>query len=327
MTTAAQAIRIDRTGGPEVLQLHDTTVDAPADDEVLVQQQACGVNYIDIYYRTGLYPMALPGGCGVEAAGVIVQVGAAAGKLKPGMRVAYVGAIPGAYATHRIVKADRVVPLPGWLDSPTAAAVLLQGLTAHYLLHSTYPVQAGTAILLHAAAGGVGSLLGQWAAHKGATVIGVVGNEAKIDHARKNGCAHVIDGSREDFAARVRDLTGGKGVDVVYDSVGQSSWTGSLQSLKPRGIMVSFGQASGPVPTLQVGQLGTLGSLFLTRPSLFHYIPTQHELLQRATQLFLAFKSGAVKTPSVSSFALRDAAAAHAALEGRQTVGKVILTV
>ena len=169
--------------------------------------------------------------------------------------------------------------------------------------------------------------LGQWAAHKGATVIGVVGNAAKIDHARKNGCAHVIDGSREDFAARVRDLTGGKGVDVVYDSVGQSSWTGSLQSLKPRGIMVSFGQASGPVPALQVGQLGTLGSLFLTRPSLFHYIPTQHELLQRATQLFLAFKSGAVKTPTISGFALRDAAAAHAALEGRQTVGKVILTV
>ncbi|MGB4101845.1 MAG: quinone oxidoreductase [Alphaproteobacteria bacterium] len=327
MTDAAQAIRFDQTGGPEVLRLQDVAVAAPAHDEVLVQQQACGVNYLDIYYRTGLYPMALPGGCGVEAAGVIAAVGANAGKLAPGMRVGYVTATPGAYATHRIVKADRVVPLPHWLDSPTAAAVLLQGLTAHYLLHSTYPVQPGTVILLHAAAGGVGSLLGPWAVRKGATIIGVVGSAAKIDAALKNGCAHVIDSSREDFTARVQAITGGKGVDVVYDSVGQSSWAGSLQSLKPRGMMVSFGQASGAVPSLQVGQLGTMGSLFLTRPSLFHYIPTQHELLQRATSLFLALKSGAVKVPPIRSFALRDAAAAHAALEGRQTVGKVILTV
>ena len=327
MDLAAHAIRIDRTGGPEVLQLREIALDAPNADEVLVQNQACGVNFIDIYYRTGLYPMGLPGGCGVEAAGVIVAVGAAAGKLKPGQRVAYVDAIPGAYATHRIVKADRIVPLPDWLDSPTAAAVLLQGLTAQYLLHSTYPVQAGTVILLHAAAGGVGSLLAQWAAHKGATVIGVVGSAAKIDHALKNGCAHVIDGGREDFAPQVRALTGGAGVDVVYDAVGQTTWAGSLQSLKPRGMMVSFGQASGPVPPLQVGQLGTLGSLFLTRPSLFHYTATPRELLRRATHLFLMLKSGAVKTPPISSFALRDAAAAQSALEGRQTMGKVILTV
>lgn len=291
-----------------------------------MQNEVCGVNFIDIYYRTGLYPMGLPGGLGVEAAGTILEVGKP-GKLKPGMRVGYVDSTPGAYATHRLVKAERIIPLPRWLDSMTGAAILLQGLTAHYLLHSTYPVQTGKTVLLHAAAGGVGTLLAQWAAHKGATVIGTVGSAAKLTAARRNGCAHVIDLSAGDFAPQVRELTDGKGVDVVYDSVGQATWTGSLQSLKPRGMMVSFGQASGPVPPLQIGQLASMGSLFLTRPSLFHYVATQRELLQRASSLFLVLKSGAVKSPPVQCYGLRDAAAAHAALEGRQTVGKVILTV
>lgn len=327
MITPAHAIRIDRVGGPEVLQLHDIALPPLAADETLVQNQACGVNYIDVYYRTGLYPMGLPGGCGVEAAGVIITTGKPSSKLHPGMRVAYVDAIPGAYATHRIVKTDKLVPLPDWLDSPTAAAVLLQGLTAQYLLHSTYPVEAGETILIHAAAGGVGSILSQWAAHKGAVVIGVVGNAAKSDHAKNNGCAHVIDSGKEDIAKRVYELTEGKGVNVVYDSVGQATWTASLNSLKPRGMMVSFGQASGAVPPVLVGQLGSLGSLFLTRPSLYHYLATPRELGRRTAHLFLTLKSGVVKTPPVTSFALRDAAAAHTALESRKLVGKAILVV
>ena len=327
MNMAPQTIQITATGGPEVLRLRDCPLPTPQEDEVVVQNQACGVNYVDVYYRSGLYPMTLPGGCGVEAAGIIIASGNPNHKLKPGMRVAYIDVIPGAYTTHRVVKFDRLVPLPDWLDSDTAAAILLQGLTAQFLLHSTYQVQAGTTILLHAAAGGVGSLLSQWAAHKGAMIIGVVGSAAKISHALANGCDAVIDSSQEDIAARTRTLTNGEGVDVVYDSVGQATWLASLQSLKPRGMMVSFGQASGPIPPIMVGQLGSMGSLFLTRPSLFHHIATPRELARRTANLFLILKSGAVKIPPLARFPLAEAAAAHTALESRRTTGKIILTV
>jgi len=299
-----------------------------APHEVLVRHEAIGVNYIDVYHRTGLYPQpAYPAGLGVEAAGVIEAVGSAVQGFTPNMRVAYIATTPGSYATHRAVAVDRLIPLPDWLDCQTAAAILLQGLTAHYLLHSTFEVLPQHTVLLHAAAGGVGLLVAQWARHHGAMVIGTVGSAAKIALATEHGCQQVIDYRREDFVARVKEITEGQGVDVVYDSVGQATFAGSLQCLKPRGMMVSFGQASGAIPPFDCAQLGKLGSLYLTRPSLFHYIATHDELARRAAHLFLALKARVLQAPPLTVFPLQEAAMAHRALESRETVGKIVLEV
>ncbi|MEJ0061795.1 MAG: quinone oxidoreductase [Alphaproteobacteria bacterium] len=320
-----QAITFAAPGGPDIMRLQPLRLGAPGPGEALIRHEAIGVNFIDIYHRTGFYPVALPGGLGLEAAGVVEAVGAGVEKISEGMRVAYVADKPGTYATHNLVKADRLVPLPDWLDSATAAAVLLQGLTAEYLITSSFEVMPWHTILLHAAAGGVGLLLTQWAAHHGATVIGTAGGETKTRLALHYGCAHAIDYQSEDFAERAREITGGLGVDVVYDSVGKTTFEGSLQCLKPRGTLVSFGQSSGAIPPLDVARLGALGSLTLTRPSLPHYIATPQELGRRAAHLFLMLKSGAVLLDQMTRFALADAAKAHEALEGRQTAGKVIL--
>lgn len=321
-----QKIVLSAPGGTANLALHMDTPPPPAAHEVQVRHEAVGVNYIDIYHRTGLYPQPhYPAGLGVEAAGTITAVGNAVKTLKPGQRVAYIAATPGSYATQRNLPADRMVLLPDWLDSATAAAVLLQGLTAEYLTHATFEVLPGQTVLLHAAAGGVGLLLAQWAAANGATVIGTVGSAAKAVIAKDHGCRHVINYRSEDFVARVRELTKGAGAHVVYDSVGAATFDGSLQALRPRGMMVSFGQASGSVPAFDLSRLVSNGSLFLTRPSLFHYIATPEELQRRAAHLFLVLKAGTVKVPPITRFALPEAAAAHTLLESRETVGKIIL--
>lgn len=319
-------ITLRAPGDTTQLSWQETAVPPPAPQEVQVRHEAIGVNYIDIYHRSGLYPQpAYPAGLGVEAAGTIVAVGSAVKTIKPGQRVAYIAATPGSYATHRNLPAERMVLLPDWLDSPSAAAVLLQGLTAEYLIHATYEVLPGQVVLLHAAAGGVGLLLAQWAAANGATVIGTVGSAEKAAIAKAHGCRHIIHYRTENFAARVKELTKGEGAHVVYDSVGATTFDGSLQALRPRGMLVSFGQASGSIPPFDLSRLGGGGSLYLTRPSLFHYIATPEELQRRAAHLLLVLKAGTVKLPPVTRFALADAAKAQLALEARATVGKVIL--
>lgn len=313
-------------GDTTQLSWQETALPPPAPQEVQVRHEAIGVNYIDIYHRSGLYPQpAYPAGLGVEAAGTVVAVGSAVKTIKPGQRVAYIAATPGSYATHRNLPADRMVLLPDWLDSASAAAVLLQGLTAEYLIHATYEVLPGQVVVLHAAAGGVGLLLAQWAAANGATVIGTVGSAEKAAIAKAHGCRHIIHYRTENFAARVKELTKGEGAHVVYDSVGATTFDGSLQALRPRGMLVSFGQASGPIPPFELSRLGGGGSLYLTRPSLFHYIATPEELQRRAAHLLLVLKAGTVKQQPVTRFALADAAKAQLALQARETVGKVIL--
>lgn len=319
-------ILLPTPGAADRLEWRAMELSPPAANEVLVQHEAIGVNYLDIYHRSGLYPQpAYPAGLGVEAAGTITAVGQAVSAFKPGMRVGYVMATPGSYATHRTVPADRLIPLPDWLDCRMAASLLVQGLTAQYLSHSTFEIRPGQWILLHAAAGGVGLLLAQWTSSNGAHVIGTVGSDDKAALALRHGCDHVVNYNRENFVDRVFAITGGKGVDVVYDSVGKATFEGSLQCLKPRGMLVSFGQASGPIPPFDTARLAVGGSLYFTRPSLFHYIASAEELTRRAAHLFLVLKAGTVKPPPITEFALKDAAHAHAALESRQTVGKIIL--
>jgi NADPH2:quinone reductase len=319
------AVRIHEPGGPEVLRWEEVTVGPPGQGQVRLRQTAVGLNYIDTYHRSGLYPLpALPATLGVEGAGVVEAVGPGVTTLHPGDRVAY-GAVPGAYAQSRLIAADRLVPLPDWLADEQAAALMLQGMTAEFLLHRTYRVQPGDTILVQAAAGGVGLLLCQWASRLGATVIGTVSTPEKAALAAAHGCHHVILYSREDFVARVRALTGGAGVAVVYDGVGQSTFLGSLECLRPRGLMVSFGQASGKIAPFDIGLLSAKGSLFLTRPSLFAYIATRDELLASAQAVFEAVHSGALRIEINQRFALQDAADAHRALESRATTGATIL--
>jgi NADPH2:quinone reductase len=320
----AKAIRIERTGGPEVLRFVDVTVGPPGAGEARLRQTAIGVDFVDVYHRTGLYPLSLPTGIGVEAAGVVEEVGAGVERVKPGDRVAYVAA-PGAYATERVVPADRLVRLPDSLGDTAAAGAWLKGLTAAALLLRTHPVQAGDTILVHAAAGGVGSILCQWARTLGATVIGVVSTEEKAVVARLLGCNHVVVSSREDFVARVREITGGRGLPVVYDSVGKATFEGSLDCLRPLGTMVSFGNASGPVPPFDVGLLGRKGSLFLTRPSVFHYVARREDLERYAGALLEMIGSGKVKVDVTRTWPLAEAAEAHRALEGRGTTGSLVL--
>ncbi len=319
------AIRIERTGGPEVLCWTQLEVGDLRPGELRLRHTAVGVNYIDIYFRSGLYPLSLPSGLGLEAAGVVEAVGSGVTEFKPGDRVAYASPPIGAYAEQRCMPADRVVKLPEGLAERTAAAAMLKGLTAHYLIFRTYPVKRGEVILLHAAAGGVGSLLGQWARQLGATVIGTVGSAEKAELARSHGCHHVINYRTEDFAARVRELTGGRGVDVVYDSVGAATFEGSLNSLRRMGMLVSFGNASGQVPAFEPALLAAKGSLFFTRPSLMDYTARREDLVSGAAALFRVLLAGAVRVEVSRTYPLREAAQAHRDLETRQTTASLVL--
>jgi len=319
------AIRIHETGGPEVLRWEEVGVGETAPNEVRVRHAAVGLNFIDIYHRSGLYPLPLPSGIGLEGAGVVEVVGSAVTDLKPGDRVAYAGGPPGAYAEVRNIPADRLVRLPDAIDFRTAAAMMLQGMTAQYLLRRTYRVQAGDTILIQAAAGGVGLIVCQWAKALGATVIGTVSSDEKAALAKAHGCDHPIIYTRENFVARAKEITNGEGVPVVYDSIGKDTFTGSLDCLRPLGMMVTFGNASGPVPPVDTLELSKRGSLFLTRPSLFAYVAKRADLLATAQELFDVVVSGKVKIEVNQTYALKDAAQAHIDLAARKTTGSTIL--
>ena len=319
-----KAIRFEQVGGPEVLQFVDVELPAPGRGIARVKHTAVGVNFIDTYHRTGLYKLPLPSGLGSEAAGVVETVGEGVSNAKPGDRVAYAGAM-GAYAEANNVPADRLVKIPAGVSDETAAAAMLKGMTAQYLLKRTYPVKRGETILFHAAAGGVGLIAGQWAKHLGATVIGTVGSDEKVALAKENGSAHVLNTRKEDWVKRVREITGGVGVPVVYDSIGKDTFMGSLDCLQVRGMMVSFGNASGAVPPFEAGILSAKGSLYLTRPTLMSYTRNAKELQETADDLFAVIASGAVKIAIHQRFKLSEARKAHEALHSRNTTGATIL--
>ncbi|MBU9163681.1 quinone oxidoreductase family protein [Burkholderia multivorans] len=320
-----KAIRYDQPGGPDVMKWVDVEVGAPQAGEVRIKQHAVGLNYIDVYFRTGLYPQPLPGGLGMEAAGEVTAVGEGVGALKVGDRVAYVAQPPGAYAQERVLSAERVVKLPDGIGYDDAASVMLQGLTAHYLLRRTYPVKAGDTILIHAAAGGVGLLVCQWAKALGATVIGTVGSDEKAELAKAHGCDHPIVYTRENFTQRVKEVTNGAGVPVVYDSIGKDTYIGSLDCLAPLGYFVSFGNASGPLPPIDSKEFSSRGSLFFTRPTLFSYIAKRADLESAAAELFDVILSGKVKTSINQRYPLAEVGRAHADLEARKTTGSTVL--
>jgi NADPH2:quinone reductase len=319
-----KAIRIHKTGGPEVLQYEDVELGAPGPGEVQIRQHAVGVNYLDIYFRTGSYPATCPFTPGNEGAGEVVAVGEGVTKFRPGDRVAYAGSI-GAYAEARNVEARFLVPLPEAISYDTAAAMMLKGLTAEYLLFRTYPVQPGDVILVQAAAGGVGLILCQWARILGATVIGTAGGEEKCALARDAGAHEVIDYTKEDFVARVREITGGKLCHVVYDGVGKTTFPGSLDCLRPFGTFVSFGSASGPIDAFNLGLLGQKGSLYATRPTLFTHLADEARLTEMAARLMDVVGSGKVKIAVNARYPLAEAAEAQRALEGRKTTGATVL--
>lgn len=320
------AIRIHELGGPEVLRWEKYEPGEPGADEILIRHRAIGVNFIDIYFRNGLYsPPSLPFTPGMEGAGLIEAVGSEVQNFAPGDRVAYAAGPPGAYAERRILKADRAVPLPPAISEDQAAAMMLKGMTAQYLLRRTYRLQAGETILVHAAAGGVGLILCQWAKHLGATVIGTVGSREKADLARAHGCDYPILYREERFVERVNEITGGNGVAVVYDSVGKETFEKSLDCLQPLGMLVSFGQSSGSIQSFDPNLLAQKGSLFLTRPVLFAYTAKREDLLATAQDLFDVVGSAAVKIEVRQRFPLKDAAEAHRALEERRTTGSTIL--
>jgi NADPH:quinone reductase len=319
------AIRIHANGGPEVLGIEEVDPGKPAKGEVQVRHTAIGVNYIDVYDRTGLYPVKLPSGLGREAAGVISALGAGVRGFRLGERVAYVLPVPGAYSEVRNVPAARLVKVPRGISDEQAAALMLKGLTAHYLIRRTYRVARGDTLLVHAAAGGVGLILCQWARSLGATVIGVVGSEAKAEIARRHGCRHVLILGRDELVARVKALTKDAGVTVVYDAVGKDTFMDSLDCLKRLGMMVSYGNASGAVPPISPLELGKRGSLFLTRPSLFNYISTREELTRAARELFAAVRAKKVRVVIGQRYPLAQVADAHRDLEGRRTTGSTVL--
>ena len=324
MPLATHAIRIHENGGPEVLRWEEVTIGDPGPGEVRVRNTAIGLNFIDTYQRSGLYPMPLPMTLGSEGAGVIEKIGAKVKGFKLGDRVAYAGPI-GAYAEVVLRPADKLVKIPAGVSDQTAAAMMLKGMTAWYLVRRTYKVKKGDTILVHAAAGGVGLILCQWGKYLGATVIGTVGSEAKAAIAKKAGCKHVIVAEREIVSKRVREITKGKGVPVVYDGVGKETFMDSLDCLAPLGVMASFGNASGAVPPVNIGILAAKGSLFLTRPTLGSYTATRADLEAAARDLFAVVKKGAVKIAINQSYPLRDAAQAHRDLEGRKTTGSTVL--
>ncbi|HYD56234.1 MAG TPA: quinone oxidoreductase [Burkholderiales bacterium] len=320
----AKAIRYHKQGGPEVLQLDDVQVGEPGAGQIRIRHTAIGVNFVDTYQRSGLYPMQLPGTAGNEAAGVVEAVGPDVKDLKKGDRVAYTG-LPGSYCEQRLVPADRMVKIPEGITDEQAASMMLKGLTVHYLIFSTYAVKKGETVLWHAAAGGVGLIACQWLRALGVTTIGTAGSPEKMALAKAHGAEHVINYGTENFVERVAAITGGKKVPVVYDSVGKTTWDGSLDCLRPRGLMVSFGNASGAVPPVNLGILSTKGSLYVTRPTLATHIATRADLVERSNALFEVVKSGKVKIETTGRYKLADAAQAHRDLEGRKTTGSVVL--
>lgn len=319
------AIRIHKTGGPEVMQWDEVQVGDPGAGEVRVRHTAVGVNYIDTYHRSGLYKLALPAGIGSEAAGVVEAVGTGVTEFKHGDRVAYQGGAPGAYAEIRVVPAERLVKIPEGVTDRVAATLMLKGLTVQYLLRQTYNVKSGDTILLHAAAGGIGLIACQWARALGATVIGTVGSDEKAALAKANGCTHTIVYTRENFVARVKELTGGKGVPVVYDAVGKDTFPASLDCLSPRGLFVSFGNASGPVPPFELLLLSQKGSLYVTRPTLVTYTAKRSDLLKMAEEVFSMVKAGKIVNGPRQTYPLKDAVRAHSDLESRKTTGSTVL--
>jgi NADPH2:quinone reductase len=320
-----RAIRIHSHGGPEVLGLEQVAVPAPGRGEVRLRQTAVGLNFIDVYDRTGLYPMPLPSGIGREAAGVVIEAGPGVKSVRVGDRVAYVHNQPGAYADERIMPAERLVKVPDGVSDRQAAAVMLKGLTAWYLLRRTYRVRKGDPVVIHAAAGGVGLLAVQWARHLGAEVIAVTGTGEKAEMAREHGAHHTVLLGRGDLAERVREITGGRGVPVVYDSIGKDTFFASLDCLRPLGLMVTYGNASGPVPPFSPLELSKRGSLYLTRPTLFTYIARHADLSRGAEELFGVIASGAVQVRIGHTYPLADAALAHLELEARRTTGSTVL--
>ena len=322
----AHAIRFHKTGGPEVLQWEEVNVAQPGPGEVLIRHKAVGLNYIDTYHRSGLYPMPLPSGLGLEGAGVVEAVGPGVAELKAGDRVAYANGPVGAYSEWKVHPVDRLVKLPDGISFEQAASMMLQGLTVQYLLRRLHVVpKAGDTVLWHAAAGGIGLIACQWAKALGINVIGTVSSEEKAKLARDHGAAHTVNYTTEDFQARVLEITGGKKVPIVYDSVGKDTFTKSLDSLQVRGLMVSFGNASGPVPPTDLGILAAKGSLYVTRPSLMGYVSKRDELVAAAKELFDMVTSGKVKVGPRQTYALKDAAQAHRDLEARKTTGSTIL--
>ncbi len=321
----AKVIRIHQTGGPDVLRLEDVEIGDPGPGEARLRQTACGVNFIDTYHRTGLYKLPLPFTLGVEGAGVVEAVGQGVTVVKAGDRVAYAGGPPGGYGERRLIPADRLVRLPKEISDEQAAGMMLKGLTVWYLTRKTYRVQAGETVLWHAAAGGVGLIACQWLRALGAKTIGTVGSDEKAKLAKAHGCDHVVVYTREDFTKRTRELTGGAGVPVVYDAVGKDTLAGSLDALRPRGLLVTFGNASGPTGPIDPLVLSTKGSLFLTRPTLANYTATRAELEEGTGELFEMVRSGKVKIEIGARYPLAEAARAHRELEGRKTTGSVVL--
>ncbi|NML61220.1 quinone oxidoreductase [Massilia sp. RP-1-19] len=321
----AKAIRINRNGGPEVMEYVDVEVGEPGPGEARVRHHAIGLNFIDVYFRTGLYPQPLPAGLGKEGAGVVEAVGEGVTEVRPGDRVAYAGGPNGAYAVVRNMPASLLVRLPDAISFETAAAMMLQGLTVQYLFNRTTQLKRGDTILFHAAAGGVGLIACQWARAMGVNMIGTVGSDAKAELARAHGCTHVINYNTEDFVKRVAEVTNGEKVSVVYDSIGKDTFIGSLDCLRPRGLMVSFGNASGPVDPFGLNELASRGSLFVTRPSLFAYAATRKDIEEMSADLFGMVESGKVKIEINQRYSLADAAQAHLDLEARKTTGSSIL--
>jgi NADPH2:quinone reductase len=325
----AHAIRMHEVGGPDVLRWEEVAVGSPGPGQARIRHVAVGINFADTYFRTGLYPVPLPNGIGVEGSGVVEAVGEGVTNVAPGDRVTYTGFINtlGAYSTERLIPAAPLIKLPEGIPCETAAAMTMRGLTSAYLMRRIWPLAAGDTILLHAAAGGVGLIVSQWAKLLGLTVIGTVGSEPKAEIARAHGCDHVIDYAREDVAKRVRELTGGAGVAVVYDSVGKATFAGSLDSLRKRGLLVCVGTASGPVPPIDATQLAVKGSVYVTRPALADYIATPAEKEALAGELFGHVAAGRIKIEINQRYTLRDAAQAHRDLESRKTTGSSILVV
>ncbi|WP_374465796.1 quinone oxidoreductase [Ferrovibrio sp.] len=321
----AHAIRIHANGGPEVMKWEEVEVGDPGPGQIRIRTSAAGLNYIDTYHRSGLYKLPLPLILGQEGAGSVTAVGAGVTDIKVGDRVAYASSPLGSYSEERLMQADRCVVLPAGITDQQAAGMMLKGMTAEYLLRRTYKVQPGETILFHAAAGGVGLIFGQWAKALGATVIGTVGSEDKAKLAKAHGYDHVINYRTENFVERVKELTRGEGVPVVYDGVGKDTWDGSLDCLRPFGLMVSFGNASGAVPPFAIGTLATKGSLYLTRPTLVTYTAKRTDLVASANALFDVVKAGKVKIETPQTYALKDAAKAHADLEARKTTGSTLL--
>ncbi len=320
-----KAIRLFQTGGPEVMEWIDVEVGDPGPGEARVRHAACGLNYIDVYFRTGLYPQPLPAGLGMEGSGVVEALGAGVTHLQVGDRVAYAGRPTGAYAQVRVMPAAILVKLPDAIDFESAAGMMLQGMTVQYLFRRTFSLHGGETILFHAAAGGVGLIACQWARALGVTMIGTVGSDEKGELAKAHGCTHVINYNRQDFVREVKEITGGKGVPVVYDSIGKDTFTGSLDCLSPLGMMVSYGSASGPVAPFGLNELASRGSLFITRPTLFTYTAKREDLDAMAADLFGMVESGRVKIAVNQRYPLQEAAQAHRDLEQRKTTGSSIL--